>query len=148
MSHEHQRPDRDTYLLVDYTKLRDMKRCMKNARDYERSITPDEVCTNYAKADKYKCDCKDYVKGRGPRGSTIQKGSDTLDTESIMMYSSFQAAFDACEYDKKRCPLLAYKDPNNHNQGTDWVDDHVSQADISDLDKEWVKSTYPYMPPP
>lgn len=88
---------------------------MSEARRYERSITPGEVCTNYVKADKYKCDCKDYVKGHGPRGSNIQKHSDALDADSIMMYNSFQGAFDSCQYDKKACPLLAYKDPNNHN---------------------------------
>ncbi|KAI0577866.1 hypothetical protein PtrEW4_007762 [Pyrenophora tritici-repentis] len=62
MAHEHNRPDRDTYIRVDYHRLADWPDCWNRARSAEGDrITEDGLCLDMYHAIKYGYSCSAYI---------------------------------------------------------------------------------------
>jgi hypothetical protein len=146
MEHEHQRADRDKYVQVLYRNLYDFRSCYQKAKIHEPDITEEGLCLNYKNALKYNCGCREYVAGVSAKGETIKAFSQKFNYASIMMYDSNDNGKKDCIEKFDQCFLARWKDPENHSQGTVRV---INRAGlVSDLDYEWVKSTYPWKEPP
>ncbi|ORY18222.1 hypothetical protein BCR34DRAFT_660460 [Clohesyomyces aquaticus] len=135
MGHEHQRADRDKYVKYQCDKV----------EGYQKAVT----CA----AGLVALDCEfmghAYVVNNRPYPPFNIRSDDydlTNDDQSVMHYGSPEFAAGPCNPEAPDgCPLLKYKNPNRHEGGYETF----LQVDTpSDLDVEWVKQTYPYMPPP
>ena len=62
------------------------------------------------------------------------------------MYKSFDNGKKNCLDKFEQCPLALWKDHEDHSKGTVRVQNQAGM--VSDLDYEWVKSTYPWKEPP
>ncbi|KAJ4365984.1 hypothetical protein N0V95_000361 [Ascochyta clinopodiicola] len=145
MEHEHQRADCDKYIQVLYRNFRDHRSCYQKATLQEPNISEDDLCSNYKKAIEYGCGCREYIAGVSINGETIKAFSKEFDYESIMMYNSDDNANEDCIEKFDQCPLARWKDPEDHSKGTMRVANRAGV--VSDLDYEWVTSTYPWKEP-
>ncbi|ORY17870.1 hypothetical protein BCR34DRAFT_596737 [Clohesyomyces aquaticus] len=136
LKHEHQRIDRDKYMKYDCTKIQGYDKAFEEAKKKGKEHL---LCTDPAVAIEFK-----FI-GHAFTSSFPKKGD--YDIKSIMHYPSDYFGTPACKENAKidNCPMVKYKDPNDHAAGTEVI---LLNNIPSKLDIEWVKQHYPYVPPP
>ncbi|KAI4614609.1 uncharacterized protein J4E87_009409 [Alternaria ethzedia] len=144
MAHEHQRSDRDDYIVVKPEKIGDFEECYKRAHEKSSRVTRENVCTSLRVALRNNCACRDWVKGMAELYLPLFT-FDKYDPESIMHYpSAIGGKQEKCELysgeeDTAECPIQQYKNFEDHSQGTTKMTPnlHPSAQDIA-----WVKKVY------
>ncbi|KAI2476223.1 hypothetical protein Ptr902_12299 [Pyrenophora tritici-repentis] len=141
MAHEHNRPDRDTYIRVDYHCLADWPDCWNRARSAEGGrITEDGLCLDMY-AIKYGCSCSAYIINLVEPGWPITSMIG-YDLSSIMHYPSVNGdATEECRMNGDGCALEEWVHWNDHDQGTQLL---YQMRKPSEMDLLWVKITYPW----
>ncbi|KAF1993852.1 hypothetical protein P154DRAFT_582396 [Amniculicola lignicola CBS 123094] len=150
MVHEHQRGDRDEYVLYKCNKFNTFAEALAKARLDNAAIGEEELCTDPLVAQKYDFTGEAYTKVMGdigPIGDPIHRPifseNSLYDVYSLMHYPSFtDFSSEACRRgDLNDCPLVKYKDPNNKALGVEGI---YKALGPSPGDIAWVKRTYPW----
>ncbi|EMD89015.1 hypothetical protein COCC4DRAFT_72347 [Bipolaris maydis ATCC 48331] len=142
MAHEHNHPDRDTYLKITPKALADWDSCWQRVHAHEGPlITPENLCRSIRLTIKYGCTCAAFVKNYVEPGWPI-KSNAGFDIASIMHYASVSGySNQRCITKGEDCPVVAYVDPKDHGKGTRLVE-QVRRPSEKDL--MWVKRNYPW----
>ncbi|KAF2870076.1 hypothetical protein BDV95DRAFT_496467 [Massariosphaeria phaeospora] len=147
MVHEHQRPDRDTYLSFDCQKLGDFKYALDNARITDPTITWWELCNDLKLAYKYKFRGFEYVKGKALHQDWTVRPVGFFDHDSIMIYGTETDMGPECDPNTGHdCALSRWKDKSNHGMGVE--KQNGFQETPSTWDIRWLKLQYPWKDPP
>ncbi|KAJ5056903.1 hypothetical protein J3E74DRAFT_467807 [Bipolaris maydis] len=142
MAHEHNHPDRDTYLKITPKALADWDSCWQRVHAHEGPlITLENLCRSIRLTIKYGCTCAAFVKNYVEPGWPI-KSNAGFDIASIMHYASVSGySNQRCITKGEDCPVVAYVDPKDHGKGTRLVE-QVRRPSEKDL--MWVKRNYPW----
>ncbi|ORY13802.1 hypothetical protein BCR34DRAFT_561359 [Clohesyomyces aquaticus] len=151
LAHEHVRDDRDHYVLYNCRNVVDYMDKLTKMWKKDLNLDITDLCNNLDVANDPEIDFmgSQFIKGhtynRG-KASTQTVNYGTYDMHSIMHYPSVTfSGFEECRADATLCPLAAYKNSEDHSEGVTWV---PLNGEISDGDKDRIRSWYPYMYPP
>jgi hypothetical protein len=152
MVHEHQRLDRDQHVHYDCSKLAGYAAAKQDLAKLDDPDKPsmDDVCNSnwlgghllgfWAPAD-YSTDMGDTAGVKNPQDSSTE-----YDTKSIMTYPSWAHAATP-DGDVTQVPLAQWKGtapPPGTKPTTDNAELVAEVFEISDLDREFIKRTYPW----
>ncbi|KAI4948046.1 hypothetical protein J4E91_006039 [Alternaria rosae] len=143
MAHEHQRADRDDYIVVKPELLDDFEQCYERAHAKNARVTKENVCASLRYALRNECVCKDIIKGMAEFYLPLFS-FDKYDIDSIMHYPSALGGTVNCqlysgEEDTAECPIQVYKNFEDHSQGTTKLKPNLKP---SAQDIAWVKKVY------
>ncbi|KAF2009551.1 hypothetical protein BU24DRAFT_78049 [Aaosphaeria arxii CBS 175.79] len=144
MVHEHQRVDRDTYVKYQCERVPQFANAWALAS--QAGYTVRQLCEDPVIGLRYGFPVWDWTSGYAtgasdnqgqPRVFPIFSDSAQYDLYSVMHYGTLVS----CANDLSTCPLVKYRDPNNHAAGVEVI---AHNGYPSPLDAQWVKETYSY----
>ncbi|ORY11906.1 hypothetical protein BCR34DRAFT_601026 [Clohesyomyces aquaticus] len=164
MMHEHQRRDRDKYIIVNCKAIAGYDEAWRNVQDLppNKRPTEDQLRNNMRTALMFGFYVAwDFAPGYGVRPDIKLNERGLYDVSSTMHYtSSVYAGIEDCYYGREvnKCPILFWKDPEDHTKGSAHLvmRENGGPFPISAMDVKWVKDNYlwedptpaPANPPP
>ncbi|OQO04361.1 hypothetical protein B0A48_10972 [Cryoendolithus antarcticus] len=155
LNHEHQRPDRDTYLTFHCENLDGYTKAMADVKIDEHALFDDDmkddarmrvVCADDAAAGVYLPSALSFLRPQDVRSKPQRRkwkayqNSQKFDYDSIMIYDSFSGSPAGTNLDDHKKWVLAKKDGSAVVQGGD-VD--AAKAKVSEGDVKAVARLYP-----
>jgi hypothetical protein len=161
MMHEHQRPDRDLYLKVDYRNVLGMPEALQRFRTevlqasqaQNIQYTAEQLATYTQQLDSqfleiYRANPTSVQRFGVPAGIRNLLDSRSsfasmgpFDPKSIMMYegNAYGADPNGCRNDLRKCTIALYNVPGNPSQGVRYLERNLG---ISAGDRAWVVAYY------